>query len=138
MNGFNIEKIQLQHEDEGGFTILSVLVAVVLLAVVSLALSRNTMSSLRIMRLTEVNNAASNLAVSKIEEIAANDAANIDASLSDVENPLAYPGMSVTFTRTTNVVVNADNTRTISVQVASNHSALPTTVNFSTALSVWE
>lgn len=138
MKGFECKKVQLQPEEEGGFTILSVLVAVVLLAIVSLALSRNTMSSLRIMRLTEVNNAASNLAVSKIEAIAANDAANIDASMSDIENPLVYPGMSVTFTRTTTVVVNADNTRTINVQVASNHSALPTTVNFSTALSLWE
>lgn len=125
-------------DGEAGMTILSVLVAVVILAVVSLALSRNTMASLRIMRLTEINNAASNLAVSKIEELAARDASDIDSSLSEAETSVNYPGMNVTFSRTTTVVVNADNTRTINVEVRSNHEGLPTSVSFSTGLSVWE
>ena len=130
--------LEADRQSEEGFTILSVLVAVVLLAIISLALSRNTMSSLKIMRLTEVNNAASNLAVSKIEEIAANDAADIDNSLDQTEGSVPYPGMDITFTRTTDVTVNADETRTINVQVASNNSALPTSVEFETGLSVWE
>ena len=127
-----------QIHSEEGFTILSVLVAVVLVAIISLALSRNTMASMKIMRLTEINNFASNLAVSKIEEIASRASSEIDSSLDEVESNVSFPNTDITFRRTTTVTVNGDDTRTITVDVASNSSVIPTSVTFSTGLSVWE
>lgn len=124
--------------NEEGMTVLSVLVAVVILAIIGLSLARNTIASLQIMKVTEVNNAASNLAVSRIEELAGRDASDIDASLNANETNITYAGLGITFNRTTTITVNADDTRDIEVRVVSNSSAVPSDVSFTTSLSVWE
>ena len=126
------------NRDQTGMSLMSVLVAMVILSVVSLALSKNTIASLHIIKLTEVNYAASNLAVSKVEELAARNPIDLDDSFDDTENAVTTADLDITFTRVTDVTVNADDTRIVHVTVTSNSSVVNTTADFETSLSVWE
>lgn len=121
-----------------GFGLLELLIAVVLVALVSLCLSSNTVSSLYIAKKTHTNYLASNLALSKVEELAAFEPVNLDSSYNSFESGLSVVGTKITFSRTTTIVVNADDSRTITVKVLSETLKIPTKVDFTTTFAVWE
>jgi len=123
---------------ERGMGLFEVLLALALISIGSLALAANTIGALQIAKKTTINHAASNLALSKIEELSAYDPKDIDGSFNSIENSIAVPGLNVTFKRTTVVAVNADNTRTVTVTVQSNSNAVKTGASFSTTFALWE
>lgn len=123
---------------EGGFAILEILACMLLVAILSLAVGQNTVMALKVAKFTEANHAASSLAISKIEELAAIDTLNLDSSYNSTETSLAWESTNLTFTRTVTVTTNADDSRTVRVVVTSNNSTIPTTVDFSTSFALWE
>ena len=126
------------YNNQSGQTLVMALVAVMLVAIVGLGLAKSLISSLHIMKHTEIHYAASNLASSQIELLAARDSSELTPSLNSTESAVSFPGTNVTFTRTTTITTNADDTRTINVVVQSNNEGVPTSVSFTTSLSVWE
>ena len=110
----------------------------IILSIVGLSVTMNTMGSLQYAKFTEANHVASSLAISKMEELAAIDAADLDSSDNLTESSVSWPGFNFTFTRTTTITINSDSSRTVDIVVASNDAPLPTTVNFSTTFALWE
>ncbi|MCB0360286.1 MAG: type II secretion system protein, partial [Bdellovibrionales bacterium] len=100
---------------ERGTTLIEVLVSLLIIAIMSLGVMKNSVVAMRASKLTELNHAASSLAISKIEELAAIDTQNLDATFSATETDVAWGGVETTFTRVTSVVVNANDSRDVSV-----------------------
>lgn len=123
---------------EAGFTLVEILASFLLISVMSLAIAKNTISALRAAKFTEVNHAASSLAISKVEELTAINTADLDETFSGTENEVSWSTLNITFTRQTTVTVNPDNSRLIEVEVTSNAALLPTTVTFDTTVVPWE
>lgn len=123
---------------EEGFSLMEILIAILIIGVIGLGINMNAISSLQLVKYTELNYIASNLALSKIEELAAQDPVNLDSSDNSVESSVSSSATEITFQRTTTIVVNGDDSRTITVQVQSNSSAVPTQAQFSTTMAVWE
>ena len=123
---------------EGGISLIEVLVALVLIGLMSVGISANSISSFQIMKKTEINNAASNLALSKVEQLSAIRVSDLDSSYDAVETNLGVTGMNATFTRTTTITVNADQSRTVEVKVESNSFKLGTSIVFTTTFSMWQ
>jgi len=73
-----------------------------------------------------------------MEELAALNVTSITNALNDTETAVVWADFQTTFTRTTTVVVNADNSRSVTVEVSSNSLKIPTTVDFSTTFANWE
>lgn len=132
------ENVQLRNDNEAGFGAIESLVSIVLMSIIAVAIIMNLVVALRTAKITEVNHAASTLAVSKMEELASIDTLNLDDSYDAVENNVAWGDFNFTFTRTTSITVNADNTRSVDVTVSSNSTNVPSTVSFSTTFALWE
>jgi Tfp pilus assembly protein PilV len=124
-------------DGDAGMGLLEILVAIFLIGIISLGIAANTISSTQIVKKTEINYAASNLALSKVELLAAMDTTSLTAANGSTENNLTVPGTQLTFRRVTVVTVNADGSRTIEVTVTSNSTAVPTTSHFKTTLALW-
>jgi prepilin-type N-terminal cleavage/methylation domain-containing protein len=130
-----------QMRREEGLGLIEVLVALVIVSVASLAITTNIIGALRGSNLTELHYAASNLALSKIEQLASVNVSDLDSSYNATETALTDPSINVTFTRTTTVVVNSDKSRTVSVTVKNNASTgsfFKTTTKYSTTFALWE
>lgn len=123
---------------DAGFALLELLAGILLISVLSMAVAMNTMMALKVAKFTEANHAASSLAISKIEELAAVDTVNLDSSYDQTESSLTWGNTNMTFSRSVTVTVNADDSRTVDVTVASVNMVIPTTVNFSTTFALWE
>lgn len=123
---------------EAGFGLMEILVAMVLLSLVALGMTLNLSTSLRIGKITEAHFAASVLASGHLEELSAIDAADLDSSYNEVDTVVTFPNLSMDFLRDTTVVINPDDSRTVTVTVDSAHDGLPTSVTFSTTLALWE
>lgn len=117
---------------------MEVLVAIVLLAIMAAAGISNLIVALKTAKYTEVNFAANSLAISKVEEISAIDVGSLDASYNEVESEVIWSDLALTFTRTTTIQINGDDSRTVDVSVVSNSPDVVTNVNFSTTLALWE
>jgi prepilin-type N-terminal cleavage/methylation domain-containing protein len=126
----------LPASSEQGMTLIEVLVAILLIGIVSMAVAVNTINALSVAKKTHINYLASNLALSKVEQLAAYEASQLSA-LSTTETHLTTAGTDLTFKRTTTIVKNSDNSRTITVRVDSESAAVPTHVTFTSTLSVW-
>ncbi len=131
-------KYSLNFNSESGFGLLEVLVAMVLASLITVGIALNMATALKVGKLTEAHFAASTLANSHIEELAAVDALDLDASYNETDTQVTFPGLNINFNRSTQVVVNADNSRTITVSVTSTHAGIPTFARFSTTLALWE
>lgn len=117
---------------------MEVLVAIIVLAIMAAAGISNLIIALKTAKYTEVNFAANSLAISKVEEIAAIDVGNLNSNYNEVEPAVTWPDLALTFTRTTTININGDDSRTVDVSVMSNSPAVATNVTFSTTLAVWE
>lgn len=134
----NIEMTLAAKTKEDGFSIIEVIVSILIIAVMSLGILSNILMALRSDKLIEVNQAAYNLALSKVEQLAAIKPSQLDASDNQSETGVTVSGMNVTFARTTQVTVNADNSRTIQVDVSSERAKIDTSVSYTTTFAVWE
>ena len=117
---------------------IEVLVALLLIGLISLGIAANAIGSFHILKKTEENYAASNLALSKIEQLSAIPVNELSADDNSVEDSVTVSGMNTIFKRTTTVAVNADSSRTITVKVESLSAKLPTAVTFTTTFSMWQ
>lgn len=128
----------LTSESEAGIAIMEVIIAMVLITIVGVSMSFGVVTSLVAMKKVEMNNAASGLAISKIEELAAVEVSHLDSTYSEAESAVLVDGIDISFTRVTNVQVNADNSRTVAVTVSSNSTTVPTEVAMSSRFALWE
>ena len=117
---------------------MEVIIAMVLITIVGVSMSFGVVTSLVAMKKVEMNNAASGLAISKIEELAAVEVSHLDSTYSEAESAVLVDGIDISFTRVTNVQVNADNSRTVAVTVSSNSTTVPTEVAMSSRFALWE
>lgn len=131
------EKYLTRHSQRG-VGLIEVLVSISLISILGAGLAMNTIVSYRANKIIEVGNAAHNLAIQKIEEFAGIDAVDLDDADDLTENSVVYSGLSMTFTRVTNVTVNANNTRQVDVTVTCNNTLFDTPVNYRATFSVWE
>lgn len=132
----NEERIESQRES--GFALVEVLVSILVMAIISLGVAKNLIGALSTAKFTEVNHAASSLAISKMEELASIDVSLLDTSYNGTESAVVWPGLSISFTRDTTVTVNADDSRRVDVVVTSNSNKVPTSVEFATTFASWE
>ncbi|MDD2942497.1 MAG: prepilin-type N-terminal cleavage/methylation domain-containing protein [bacterium] len=124
---------------ESGFSLVEVMASFLVIAVISMAIMKNTVTALSSAKLAEVNHAASSLAISKMEELSSVDTRVLDASYNGVELAVAWPDLNgITFERSTTVTVAADESRKVEVIVTSNSAKLPTSVMFDTTFVPWE
>ena len=123
---------------EQGMGIIELLIAVALIGLIAAGISSNTTMSLRISKYTELNYAASNLALSRIELLSAIEPADVDSDYNKTETGLTTNGVGIKFTRVTTVTVNSDDSRTINVVVSNSDYKIPVRVEYETTFSVWE
>jgi Tfp pilus assembly protein PilV len=123
---------------ETGSSLLEVLVSISLLAISGLAISMNSIMALKTLKFVELNHIASTLAISKLEEFASIDAADISPAMNETEPAVVWPDSLITFHRTSTVVVNADQSRTVTVAVSNNETPMNTSVELENTFAVWE
>ena len=133
-----LNRLSVRTLSEGGISLIEVLVALLLIGLISLGIAANAIGSFHILKKTEENYAASNLALSKIEQLSAIPVNELSADDNSVEDSVTVSGMNTIFKRTTTVAVNADSSRTITVKVESLSAKLPTAVTFTTTFSMWQ
>ena len=123
---------------EAGVTVIEAVVSIVILSIVGIAITGNLFVALRTAKTTEINHIASSLAASKLEELSAIDPIDLGPAFSEVEEEVVWPDLNMSFTRETEVTINADSSRTAKVIVMSNHSALKSKVQFQSNFALWE
>ncbi|MCB0324731.1 MAG: type II secretion system protein [Bdellovibrionales bacterium] len=126
----------LSHSEEG-FALVEVLVSILIMALLSLGVAKNLITALQTAKFTEANHAASSLAISRMEELAARNVKDLDTSFNGTET-VSWPSLDFQFSRQTAVTVNANESRTITVTVTSQSAKIPTEVEFITTLASWE
>lgn len=100
-----------------GISLIETMVAIFLLAVMSLAVAQGSIAAQYFDKRMEITNIRRNLAISKTEQLAGVHIAFLDSSYNSNETNITLPGHSIKFSRVTTVVVNADQSRTITVTV---------------------
>ena len=74
-----------------------------------------------------------------MEEMAVKNADELTASDNTTESTATYSNISnITFTRTVSIVVNSDDSRTITVTTTSNDLIYPATESYTVTFAVWE
>ena len=125
----------MSTDAEAGISLLEVLVALVVLAIISMGVAVSTGRSYSLAKRAIREEIASELARSKLEELLAVDPSSLSAASSLSETGLVSSGIS--FFRNTVVTVNADNSRHISVTVAPTESDRGKSVTFQQTVSLW-
>lgn len=123
---------------ERGFTLIEILVAIVFFGLISVSIASSTIYGMRFQKHAELGNLATNLAVSKIEELSGVDPTTLDAGDNSTETGLVIEGHEITFDRETEITVNADGSRTITVSVSSPSVLLLAPVDYTTRFAPWE
>lgn len=139
-----IERFQVPQKAPGklrclggqkGFLLIEVLVAVLLLSIASLSILQSTLMSYKTVIRNQRNSLAQQIALEKMEELAAENPANLGDGFDATEAELVYD--SVPFTRVTDVTVNADNSRSVVVTVLANETSLGGTATLSNNFALW-
>ena len=121
-----------------GSSVVEVLVSISILAVIGLGVSMTVITSASTHKHITVNTVASQLAISKAEELAAiNAQALTHATHSNTESSISVTGLdNVTFTREVTVTEGTDSVL-VEVDVTSNHGSFPNTVNHTVTYPYW-
>lgn len=117
---------------EKGFSLVELLISIFLIAIMSMSVLKNTVSALRASKLTELHHAASTLASARIEELASERVSDLDGSFDETDTVLSWGTVDLDFLRDTTVVVNADESRDVTVTVTVDSTLFPTSVTFET------
>ena len=117
---------------------IEILVALTIVSIAALGIALNSIGAMQIAKRTELNYLASNLALSKVEDLAATDPSDLDSTDNQNETGVTITGTAITFTRATTITVNADESRTVKVVVTSEGLEIPTNATFETRFSLWE
>lgn len=128
---------EIQRQEEG-VTLIEVLVSLTLVAIAASGVYSGISTSLKVTKMTEVHYLASTIAISRIEELSSIDVTDLDNSYNETDTNVSWTGVNLTFLRDTTVVTNADDSRTITVNVTTDNDALPANVSFSTTFALWE
>lgn len=126
---------RLARRKASGFALVEVLVAIALLAITALSVARSTIIAYNTMARNEYRAAAVQLAKEKLEELAAQSPVTLNDAQDQLETNVTFGKMK--FSRTTNVTVNNDNSRTISVTVTGLNSQLGGTVTLQDSFALW-
>lgn len=102
------------RKSQAGFSLIEVLVAMLILSIVALATASNTIKGFVFFKRNTRQAYASQLALDRLELLAAQDPAILAASTSS-EN-ITY--RNVSFVRTTTIVANSDGSRSIEISVS--------------------
>lgn len=117
-----------------GFTLIEVLVAIVLVAIVSLTTTYSTINAYALYNHSTRAAFARQLAFSAMEELAARNPSTLDQSDNSVESDLRIG--EVSYTRNISIVVNDDGSRTATVTVVNNRTS-SITAQFSNTFALW-
>ena len=123
---------------EFGGTLVEVLATVTILAFAAGTVGTSVITSLRIYKKSQVSAGAHTLGIQKIEQLSIVNRNALDDSYDESESNLVISTVdNLTFTRTVDVTVNSDNSKTVDVVVVSNNLNLPVSATYSTTFSVW-
>ncbi len=125
-------------QSERGFSIIEILVSLLIAGVMSMGIVRSVSTALQTSKITEFNHIANSLASTKIEELATIPVPDLDSSFNATETNVSWPHFGCSFTRQTTVVVNADESRSVTVNVTSNSDYAPTNLELKTIFSKWK
>ena len=120
---------------EAGTGLIDVLVAMLLLSFLGASLSSSTNLSFSAFKRAKRQSLASQLAIETLESLAATNPANLDDADDLVETGISRE--SVTFNRTTDVTVNADGSRTVTVTVTGAKSKLGGSASYTSTYPMW-
>lgn len=120
--------------DEKGFMLIELLVIVALLAIFALTMLQANMTSMRSRGKAQLYSYASQIAAESLEEYAAIDPINLD-NTDDYADTVERLGHQ--FSRTVDVTVNSDSSRTVVVTVSSSNPLYPTSVSVQGVFAMW-
>ena len=133
----------LSIKGEAGLSLMEVMVVVFTMSLISLAVTNSALVSFRANYFVRLKSAADTLALSKMEFYAAQDPHSLDASDNGTETGVSSPISSlnnVSFSRTTAITVNPDESRTVTVSVATEDPDRPSprvTTTVTSTYSLW-
>lgn len=131
-------RLRRERAGQAGLSLLEVLAAIIFTGIVSMAIQSSVVLALRTEKTTEVHFAASVLASDRMEQLLAIDAIDLDNSYDEVDTAVQWGDLNMDFLRTTTVTINADDSRTVEVNVVSGNNAFPVEVEFSSTMALWE
>ncbi len=120
---------------DAGFSLLEVLVAMMLLAVIGLAVAYNTVRSYSLMKRGLRHSYATQLALDKLEELEAISPINLTSANNSTESAVSIN--NVFFTRTVSITVNADSSRTVIVTVMPNEVGVGGITSYTSNMPLW-
>lgn len=119
---------------QSGFSLVEALIAMLVLSVLALGMAHSTILAYKIEKRNLRNSVAQELAVRKMEELAAINPAFLDGNDSASETVTSD---GIPYTRTTSVTVNDDNSRTVTISVAGARAELGGTATIANTFALW-
>ena len=120
---------------ERGITLMEVLFCVLFTSIMAMGLTSSTLTSYRSYNNTLHNSYAMQLALQRLEQLAAVSPDTLSNATDSDEPEVLMDNMS--FRRVTDVTINADRSRTVEVTVTSNSAKLNTSVTISDTFTMW-
>ena len=130
-----MKKVEGKDHLENGSSLMEILVALAFIAVVTLAFASSSKTSYKSFQHSSYNRSASRLASQTMEDLTSQSPGTL-SDLDDLTENSVVDGTK-TFSRTVDVTVNSDSTRTLSVTVTSNHSLYPVSVSLQSTVAPW-
>lgn len=121
--------------DDQGFSLVEILVAISFSAIVSLGLLKAMLLSQGLGNKTVHESLAMQLALEQMETFASVDPSTFSDSMDDEEDAVLRSGYS--FRRVTDITVNSDRSRSVNVVVASNYPGAEVEVTVENTFALW-
>lgn len=115
---------------------MEVLVSLVLLSLVAFNLAYSSVFSMKTFKRTLRHTLAAELAMEKMEELSATNPSSLDNN-DDLQEP-NVEAEGIRFSRATDITVNSDGSRTVTVTVTGDEQSLGGNATFSTTFALWE
>ena len=120
-----------------GFSLLEVMVSICYIALMGFTILTASVTSVKFQKLSEIGNAAMNMAMSKAEELSGVALTSLDDSYDETESDISTDDHNILFQRVTNITVNADGSRTVEITVSSSSKYLPNPIVYNTTFALW-
>ena len=121
--------------EEKGFAVIEFLVSTIIISVVSLGMLHSTLSSMKISKKSHYDSTAYQLAVERLEDYSVINPQTLDNGDDTSETGISRNNME--FTRTTDVTINTNGSRTVNVVVTSVNGLLDSSVTLSNSFPLW-